>query len=179
MFSFGLIANARQHFKVYSLVRLIGHFGRLETVSLYFILSVYGSNNFGYVSGELAEAAFTELRKKGLTSVSKKASRVATEGLLALCSKPGLATIIELNSETDFVARNDIFQHLVNVFCSLVKDSFILTFCLFVISRITHEFIEFSLHTRPFHLDFQPLLLPVTTHECLSILLLDQNRVAP
>lgn len=58
------------------------------------------------------EAAFTELRKKGLAAVSKKASRVATEGLLALCEKPGIASIIELNSETDFVARNDIFQHL-------------------------------------------------------------------
>lgn len=58
------------------------------------------------------EAAFTELRKKGLAAVSKKASRVATEGLLALSEKPGVATIIELNSETDFVARNEIFQHL-------------------------------------------------------------------
>lgn len=58
------------------------------------------------------EAAFTELRKKGLAAVSKKASRVATEGILALCEKPGMAAIIELNSETDFVARNDIFQHL-------------------------------------------------------------------
>ncbi|MCO5572643.1 hypothetical protein L7F22_026401 [Adiantum nelumboides] len=58
------------------------------------------------------EAAFTELRKKGLAAVSKKASRAATEGLLALSKKPGMASIIELNSETDFVARNDIFQHL-------------------------------------------------------------------
>ncbi|KAI5060405.1 hypothetical protein GOP47_0024825 [Adiantum capillus-veneris] len=58
------------------------------------------------------EAAFTELRKKGLAAVSKKASRAATEGLLALCEKPGMASIIELNSETDFVARNDVFQHL-------------------------------------------------------------------
>lgn len=48
-----------------------------------------------------------------MAAVSKKASRVATEGLLALCEKPGIASIIELNSETDFVARNDIFQHLV------------------------------------------------------------------
>ena len=82
---------------------------------------VYGFINFGHSSGKLADAAFTELRKKGLTAVSKKATRVATEGLLAISSKPGLATIIELNSETDFVARNDIFQHLVSflLFCSL------------------------------------------------------------
>ncbi|KAH7287350.1 hypothetical protein KP509_32G050800 [Ceratopteris richardii] len=58
------------------------------------------------------DIAFTELRKKGLAAVSKKASRVATEGLLAVCEKPGMASIIELNSETDFVARNEIFQHL-------------------------------------------------------------------
>lgn len=58
------------------------------------------------------EAAFTELRKKGLAAVSKKASRVASEGLLALSEKGGAAAIVELNSETDFVARNEIFQHL-------------------------------------------------------------------
>eukprot|EP00249_Psilotum_nudum_P007677 c20742_g1_i1 orf=152-1360(+) len=58
------------------------------------------------------EAAFTALRKRGLAAASKKASRVAAEGLLALAEKSGAAAIVEINSETDFVARNDIFQHL-------------------------------------------------------------------
>lgn len=46
---------------------------------------------------------------------SKKASRAAAEGLLALAQNEKKAAIIELNCETDFVARNEIFQYLVSL----------------------------------------------------------------
>ncbi len=53
------------------------------------------------------------LRKKGLASASKKAGRVASEGVVAVAIKGNKATVIEVNSETDFVARNDKFQQFV------------------------------------------------------------------
>ncbi|KAG6748812.1 hypothetical protein POTOM_048748 [Populus tomentosa] len=58
------------------------------------------------------EAAQTDLRKRGKVLAMKKAGRVATEGLLALAQNEGKAAVIELNCETDFVARNEIFQYL-------------------------------------------------------------------
>jgi elongation factor Ts len=62
-------------------------------------------------SGDL-EAAVDWLRKKGLAAAAKKSGRVAAEGLVAVSVKGTEASIIELNSETDFVARNDQFQQL-------------------------------------------------------------------
>lgn len=56
--------------------------------------------------------AQTELRKKGIVLASKKSSRTASEGLLALAQNHHKTALIELNCETDFVSRNDIFQHL-------------------------------------------------------------------
>jgi elongation factor Ts len=56
------------------------------------------------------EAAVDWLRKKGLAKAAKKAGRVAAEGLVAVESSGHQATIVEVNSETDFVARNDQFQ---------------------------------------------------------------------
>jgi elongation factor Ts len=56
------------------------------------------------------EAAVDWLRKKGLAKAAKKAGRVAAEGLVAVESSGHQATILEVNSETDFVARNDQFQ---------------------------------------------------------------------
>ncbi len=56
------------------------------------------------------EAAVDWLRKKGLAKAAKKASRVAAEGLIAVESSGHMAAIVEVNSETDFVARNDQFQ---------------------------------------------------------------------
>jgi len=53
------------------------------------------------------------LRKKGLSSASKKAGRVASEGLVAVHINGNKSTVIEVNSETDFVARNEKFQHFV------------------------------------------------------------------
>lgn len=63
----------------------------------------------------LLEEAQKELRKRGKVLASKKSSRTATEGLLALAQSEGKAAVIELNCETDFVARNEIFQYLVSV----------------------------------------------------------------
>ena len=58
------------------------------------------------------EAAIDWLRKKGLSQAAKKSGRVAAEGLIAVASNGKTAAVIELNSETDFVARNDQFQTL-------------------------------------------------------------------
>jgi elongation factor Ts len=59
------------------------------------------------------EAAVDWLRKKGLSKAAKKAGRVAAEGLVAVESAGHTATILEVNSETDFVARNEQFQAFV------------------------------------------------------------------
>ncbi len=59
------------------------------------------------------EAAVDWLRKKGLAKAAKKAGRVAAEGLVALQVNGVDAAVVEVNSETDFVARNDQFQGFV------------------------------------------------------------------
>jgi len=58
------------------------------------------------------EAAVDWLRKKGLASAAKKSGRVAAEGLVAVSAQGKKASMVELNSETDFVARNEKFQEL-------------------------------------------------------------------
>ena len=58
------------------------------------------------------EAAIDWLRTKGLAKAAKKAGRVAVEGLVAIAGSGDRAAMIELNSETDFVARNEQFQAL-------------------------------------------------------------------
>lgn len=59
------------------------------------------------------EAAVDWLRKKGLASAAKKASRIAAEGLVAVAVDGNKGAIVEVNSETDFVAKNDMFQEYV------------------------------------------------------------------
>jgi elongation factor Ts len=59
------------------------------------------------------EAAVDWLRKKGLSKAAKKAGRVAAEGLVGAASSGNRAALVEVNSETDFVARNEQFQELV------------------------------------------------------------------
>ena len=59
------------------------------------------------------EEAVDWLRKKGLSSAAKKASRVAAEGLIAVSVEGNKGAVVEVNSETDFVAKNDIFQEYV------------------------------------------------------------------
>ena len=59
------------------------------------------------------EAAVDWLRKKGLASAAKKASRIAAEGLVAVAVDGNKGAVVEVNSETDFVAKNDMFQEYV------------------------------------------------------------------
>lgn len=58
------------------------------------------------------EAAVDWLRKKGLAKAAKKSGRVAAEGLVALAIEGTKGVVVEVNAETDFVARNDQFQAL-------------------------------------------------------------------
>ena len=60
-------------------------------------------------SGDI-EAAIDWLRKKGLSAASKKAGRVAAEGLVGVAASGTRGAVVEVNAETDFVARNEIFQ---------------------------------------------------------------------
>ena len=64
------------------------------------------------VDGDM-EAAVDWLRKAGMASAAKKASRVAAEGLVAVLTNGASGAIVEINAETDFVARNEQFQEFV------------------------------------------------------------------
>ncbi|BBK32042.1 elongation factor Ts [Allostella humosa] len=64
-------------------------------------------------TGGDVEAAVDWLRKKGLSAAAKKAGRVAAEGLVGVAASGKRGAIVEVNAETDFVARNEIFQGLV------------------------------------------------------------------
>jgi len=72
----------------------------------------------GETNGDL-QAAVEWLRKKGLSAAAKKSGRVAADGLVGVAVKGGKGAIVEVNSETDFVARNDSFQAFVNNCASL------------------------------------------------------------
>jgi len=69
-------------------------------------------------SGEM-EAAVDLLRKKGLAKAAKKAGRIAAEGLIGLTVDGSKGVVVEVNSETDFVARNDLFQGLVKMIANV------------------------------------------------------------
>lgn len=60
------------------------------------------------------EAAMDWLRQKGIAKAEKKSGRVAAEGLVAVASNGKVGVAVEVNSETDFVSRNEKFQNLVN-----------------------------------------------------------------
>ncbi len=60
------------------------------------------------------EQAIVWLRKKGIAKAAKKSGRIAAEGLTSVLIKGNSAVIVEVNSETDFVAQNDNFKKLVN-----------------------------------------------------------------
>ncbi len=64
-------------------------------------------------SGGDLEAAVDWLRKKGLAAAAKKAGRVAAEGLIGVMADDARGALVEVNSETDFVARNEQFQAFV------------------------------------------------------------------
>lgn len=64
-------------------------------------------------AGADMEKAVDWLRKKGLASAAKKSGRIAAEGLVAVAIEGNRGAVVEVNSETDFVAKNDIFQSYV------------------------------------------------------------------
>ena len=66
-------------------------------------------------SGGDMNAAVDWLRQKGIVKAAKKADRVAASGLVAVVAKGGEACIVEVNAETDFVAKNEKFQNLVRL----------------------------------------------------------------
>src|SRR5581483_9927530 len=74
-------------------------------------------------SGGDMEAAVDWLRKKGLSKAAKKAGRVAAEGLIGVALKGTKGVVVEVNSETDFVARNDMFQGLVKMIADVALDA--------------------------------------------------------
>ena len=59
------------------------------------------------------EASVDWLRTQGMASAAKKAGRTASEGLIGIAAEGGRGALVEINAETDFVARNDTFQELV------------------------------------------------------------------
>lgn len=69
------------------------------------------------------EAAVDLLRKKGLAKAAKKSDRVAAQGLVGVVSKVKSGAVVEVNSETDFVARNAEFQELVQTIAGLAADA--------------------------------------------------------
>ena len=69
------------------------------------------------------EAAIDWLRKKGLSKAAKKAGRVAAEGLISALTAATKGVVVEVNSETDFVARNDLFQGLVKMVGNAALDA--------------------------------------------------------
>ncbi len=73
-------------------------------------------------SGGDMEAAVDWLRKKGLSQAAKKSGRVAAEGLIGVASRPGRAAMVEVNAETDFVARNEAFQAFVETVAKVALD---------------------------------------------------------
>ncbi len=76
----------------------------------------------GETGGDL-EAAVDWLRKKGLARAAKKAGRIAAEGLIGIALAANKAAVVEVNSETDFVARNDLFQGLVKMIADVALTS--------------------------------------------------------
>jgi elongation factor Ts len=68
------------------------------------------------------EAAMDLLRTKGLAAAAKRAGRVASEGLIGLKAEGTAGAMVEVNSETDFVARNDVFQLFVNNVTAVTLD---------------------------------------------------------
>jgi elongation factor Ts len=68
------------------------------------------------------EAAVDWLRKKGLAKAAKKSGRIAADGLVGVAVEANFGVVVEVNSETDFVARNDDFQALVRGVLAVAID---------------------------------------------------------
>ena len=76
----------------------------------------------GETGGDL-EQAVDWLRKKGLAAAAKKSGRAAVEGLVGIASEGNKAAMVEVNAETDFVARNDKFQEFVKAVAQLALST--------------------------------------------------------
>ncbi|HKT14813.1 MAG TPA: translation elongation factor Ts [Allosphingosinicella sp.] len=76
----------------------------------------------GETGGDM-EAAIDWLRTKGLAAAAKKAGRTAAEGLVGVAVRGTAGAIVEVNSETDFVAKNEQFQEFVRTVAGLALDS--------------------------------------------------------
>ena len=74
-------------------------------------------------TGGNMEEAIDWLRKQGLSAVAKKSGRVAAEGLIGVTIKNNSGAMVEINSETDFVARNELFQNFVKTCSTLVLST--------------------------------------------------------
>ncbi len=74
-------------------------------------------------SGGDIEAAIDWLRKKGLSKAAKKSGRVAAEGLVAVATRSLDGVVVEVNSETDFVARNQDFQALARTIAQVALET--------------------------------------------------------
>jgi elongation factor Ts len=74
-------------------------------------------------SGGDLESAVDWLRKKGLAKAAKKAGRVAADGLIGVAVAGNKGVVVEVNSETDFVARNDLFQGLVKMIADIALNT--------------------------------------------------------
>ena len=72
-------------------------------------------------------AAIDWLREKGISKAAKKADRIAAEGLAAIKIDGNKAAIVEVNSETDFVAKNPEFKELVDIILETVINSDVTT----------------------------------------------------
>ena len=68
------------------------------------------------------EQAIDLLRKKGLSAAAKKSGRVAAEGMIAAVGSDNVGALVEVNSETDFVAKNDLFQVFANGVADVVLN---------------------------------------------------------
>ncbi len=75
----------------------------------------------GDTGGDI-ESAVDWLRKKGLSAAASKAGRVAAEGLIGVATRGSVGAVVEVNSETDFVARNSQFQTFVRDVSALALD---------------------------------------------------------
>jgi elongation factor Ts len=73
-------------------------------------------------TGGNVEEAVDFLRKNGLAAAAKKSGRVASEGLIGVATKDGAGSVVEINAETDFVARNNDFQAFVSAVAAIMLD---------------------------------------------------------
>lgn len=83
------------------------------------------------------EEAITWLREKGISKAAKKQSRIAAEGLAYAKVQDNKAVIVEVNAETDFVAKNDEFVNLVNIIADTILNSNVKT--VEEVLELTHE----------------------------------------